>query len=142
MTYEQHRTTVERDVVTPPTHTGNRSVQSGQVVEQRDTTVYRPSGSTLAARVIVVVFGVIQALLLARIVLLALDAQRSNDLVAAILNASQLFVAPFEGMFSNDALTSGGSVLDIAAITALVALTILELVILAIVRIPRRSEAV
>jgi uncharacterized protein YggT (Ycf19 family) len=142
MTYEQHRTTIERDVVTPSTPTGDRSVQAGQVVEQRDTTVYRPSGSTLAARIIIVVFGVLQALLLARIVLLVLDAQRSNDLVAAILTASQPFVAPFEGMFSNDALTSGGSVLDIAAITALVALTLLELVILAIVRIPRRSETV
>jgi uncharacterized protein YggT (Ycf19 family) len=141
MTYEQHRTTIERDVVTPSTPTGDRSVQ-GQVVEQRDSTVYRPSGSTLAARIIIVVFGVLQALLLARIVLLVLDAQRSNDLVAAILTASQPFVAPFEGMFSNDALTSGGSVLDIAAITALVALTLLELVILAIVRIPRRSEAI
>lgn len=141
MTYEQHRTTIERDVAIP-TPSGDRVVETGQVVEQRDTSVYRPSGSTLAARVIVVVFGLIQALLLARIVLLLLDAQRSNDLVAAILNASQVFVAPFEGMFSTDALTSGGSVLDVAAITALVALTILELVILAIVRIPRRSEAV
>ena len=141
MTYEQHRTTIERDVVTP-TPIGDRSVEAAQVVEQRDTTVYRPSGSTLAARVIVVVFGVIQALLLARIVLLLLDAQRGNDLVATILNASQLFVAPFEGMFRTDALASGGSVLDVAAVTALVALTILELLILAIVRIPRRSEAV
>ena len=141
MTYEQHRTTIERDVVTP-TPSDDRVVDGGQVVQQRDTTGYRPSGSTLAARVVIVIFGVIQALLLARIVLLLLDAQRSNDLVAAILNASQLFVAPFEGMFSNDSLTSSGSILDIAAITALVALTLLELVILAIVRIPRRSEAV
>lgn len=140
MTYEQHRTTIEHDVVTP-TPSDDRVVD-GQVVHQRETTVYRPSGSTLAARVVIVIFGVIQALLLARIVLLLLDAQRGNDLVAAILNASQLFVAPFEGMFSNDSLTSSGSILDIAAITALVALTLLELVILAIVRIPRRSEAV
>jgi hypothetical protein len=142
MTYEQHRTTIERDVVAPRPVDDRTTVDAGQVVEQHDTTVYRPSGSTLAARVIVVVFGVIQALLLVRIVLLVLDAQRSNDLVAAILNASQIFVAPFEGMFNTDALTSGGSVLDIAAITALVALTLLELVILAIVRIPRRTEEI
>ncbi len=141
MTYEHQRLTVERDVA-EPARAGERGVHTDQVVEQLDTAVYRPSGSTLAARVVVVVFGVIQALLVVRIVLLALDARRGNDLVTAILNASQLFVAPFEGMFRTDALSAGGSVLDIAAITALVALTIVELVILAIVRIPRRSEDV
>ena len=141
MTYEQQRTTIERDVGEAVPR-GDRRGQTEQVVEQRDTTVYRPSGSTLAARVVVVVFGIIQALLLVRIVLLALDARRGNDLVTAILSASQPFVGPFEGMFRTDAMSAAGSVIDIAAITALVALTIVELVILAIVRIPRRSEAV
>lgn len=140
MTYEQHRTTIERDVTTPTPL--DRRVDTAQVVEERDTTVYRPSGSTLASRIVIVAFGIVQALLLVRIVLLLLDAQRENDLVATILTASQPFVAPFEGMFSTDALSAGGSVLDIAAVTALVALTIVEIVILAIVRIPRRTETV
>jgi len=152
MTYEQRRTTVERDVVEPapvdpvypaaPPPTPDPSAYAGRVVEQRDSTVYRPSGSTLAARVVVAVFGVVQALILARLVLLLLNAREGNDLVAAILGASQVFVAPFEGMFQVDALNAGGSVFDVAAITALIALTILELVILAILRIPQRSEAV
>ncbi len=141
MTYEQQRTTIERDVV-EPVRLDERRVQTEQVVEQRETTVYRPSASTIAARVIVVAFGIVQALLLVRIVLLALDARRGNDLVTAILNASQIFVTPFEGMFRTAALSASGPALDIAAITALVAVTIVELVILAIVRIPRRSEAV
>ena len=112
------------------------------MVEQHDTAVYRPSGSTLASRVVIVVFGLIQALLLLRIVLLLLDARRANDLVTAILGASQLVVAPFEGMFRTDALSAGGASLDVAAITALVAVTIIELMILAVLRIPRRTEAV
>jgi hypothetical protein len=141
MTYEQRRTTETNQPATTPSDPYYRGdPAAGQVVEQREQTAYRPSGSTLAARVVVVVFGIIQALLLLRIVLLVLDAQRSNDVVAWILNASQFFVAPFEGMFRTDALAAGGSVLDIAAITALVAVTIIELVILAIVRIPRRTE--
>jgi hypothetical protein len=143
MTYEQRRTTVEQETDRPATASSDPyrgDPAASQVVEQREQTAYRPSGSTLAARVVIVVFGIIQALLLIRIVLLALDAQRSNDVVAWILNASQVFVAPFEGMFRTNALASGGSVLDIAAITALIAVTIIELVILAIVRIPRRTE--
>jgi hypothetical protein len=146
MSFEQQRTTVERDVVQPapvdPVLAASPPAYSGRVVEQRDATVYRPSGSTVASRVVVAIFGIIQALILVRLVLLLLDAREGNDLVAAILGASQVFVAPFEGMFGVDALKAGGSVLDVAAITALVALTILELVILAILRIPRRSEAV
>ena len=141
MTYEQQRTTVERDVVDPE-YPGNRRGYSGRVVEQHDSTGYRPSGSTLASRVTILVFGIIQALLVVRILLLLLDARRGNDLVSIILSASQPFVAPFEGMFRVDALADGGSTLDVAAIAALVALTIVELVILAALRIPRRSESV
>ena len=144
MTYEERRTTVERDVVDPVDPAAPRDlygrVAPASVVEQREATTYTPSGSTLVARVVTVVFGIIQALILARIVLLALGAQHGNSLVAAILNASQIFVAPFEGVFRTDALSAGGSVLDIAAITALIAYTILELIILAVVRIPRRTE--
>jgi hypothetical protein len=146
MTYEERRTTVERSPVDPldptaPRDLYGRVVPPAQVVEQREASSYTPSGSTVAARVVTVVFGIIQALILVRIVLLGLGAQRSNDFVTAILNASQVFVAPFEGMFRTDALSSGGSVLDIAAITALIAITILELIVLAIVRIPRRTES-
>ena len=144
MTYDEHRTTVERDTGDPapvgdPYHRGPRSEQ---VVEQHDRTVYRPSGATLAARTVAAIFGIIQALIIIRIVLLLLDAQRGNGIVRGILDASQVFVAPFEGMFRTDALAAGGSILDIAAITALVFITVIELVILAIVRIPRRTEDV
>ena len=141
MTYEQQRTTVERDVVDPE-YPGDRHAYSGRVVEQHDSTGYRPSGSTLASRVTIVVFGIIQALLVVRILLLLLDARRGNDLVAAILGASQPLVAPFVGMFRVDAVADGGSALDVAAIAALVAVTIIELVVLAVLRIPRRSESV
>jgi hypothetical protein len=131
MSYEE-RVVTRRDETTHP---------SGEhmVVERRAATY--PSGSEMVSRVVIFLFGLIQALIIARIVLLLLDAREGNALVAFILDASQLFVAPFEGILRTNALTSGGSVLDIAAIAALIGWTILEMLILAGIRIFRREPA-
>ena len=94
-----------------------------------------------ARRVIVVVFGLIQMVIVARIVLILLDARQGNDLVAAILNVSQVFVAPFEGILQTDSLHAAGSTLDIAAILAFVGWTILELIVIWAVGIFRRTPA-
>ena len=89
-------------------------------------------------------FGILQALLILRIVLLLLVANPGNGLVDAIFAITQPFVDPFIGMFSLDRVTSGASVLDVAAIVALIAWTLVEALILAGLRIfqPRRAEAV
>jgi YGGT family len=100
-----------------------------------------PGSSELTRRVIVLVFGLIQLVIGARIVLLLLDAREANGLVSGILNASQLFVAPFEGILRTDALRSAGSVLDITAIVAFVGWTILEVVAIWAVGIFRREPA-
>src|SRR4029453_7714994 len=131
MTYEE-RVVTQRDDEVPPGPV-NRTV-----VDRRVTT--GPSGGEIASRVVVFLFGIVQALIIARIILLALDAREGNALVSFILNPSHLFVAPFEGILRTNALTAGGSVLDIAAIVALIGWTILELLILAAIRIsPRRA---
>jgi hypothetical protein len=114
-------------------------------VYDRDTVVQRrvtrtPSGGELARRVVVLLFGIVQVLIILRIVLLLLNAREGNDLVAAILNTSQIFVGPFEGMLNTNALHAGGSVLDVAAILALVGWTVLEAIILAAVGIFRRES--
>jgi hypothetical protein len=116
-------------------------------VYDRDTVVQRrvtrtPSGGELARRVVVLLFGIVQVLIILRIVLLLLNAREGNDLVAAILNTSQIFVGPFEGMLNTNALHAGGSVLDVAAILALVGWTVLEAIILAAVGIFRREPTV
>ena len=113
---------------------------SQEVVDS--TTVVSPSGGELGRRLVVLVFGIIQLLILIRIVLLLLDAREGNDLVRFILDASQVFVAPFIGIFNSDALKAGGSILDIAAIAALVGWTILEAIALWIVNLFRRETAV
>jgi hypothetical protein len=122
MTYERRVVTeTDADPAVVPGTTTN------QVVER---TAVSPSGGEMLRRVVVLIFGIIQAFIVLRIVLLLLNAREGNDLVLFILNTSQIFVAPFIGIFQRDALASGGSVLDIAAIAALIGWTILEWIII------------
>ena len=129
MTYEE-RTVVRDDVV------------DGDTAVSRRTVTARPSGSAVAQRVVILLFGIVQVLIVLRIVFLLMDAREGNDLVQFVPNASQIFVAPFEGMLNTNALAAGGSVLDIAAILALIGWTLLEALILAAVGVFRREPAV
>ena len=120
------------------------TVAAGQATVRTDTqrtTRTGPGAAEFARRVIIVVFGLIQLVIVARIVLILLDARQGNDLVAAILNVSQVFVAPFEGILQTDSLHAAGSTLDIAAILAFVGWTILELIVIWAVGIFRRTPA-
>lgn len=131
MTYERRVVTRRDDAVgyVPPTGTS-------EVVERSDVT---PSGGEMLRRIVVLIFGVIQSLIVLRILLLLLNARESNGVVQFILDASQPFVAPFIGIFNVDALHASGSILDIAAIAALVGWTILEAIVLWAVNIMRRE---
>jgi hypothetical protein len=129
---------VDRTVVTTePTAQGQETVRT----DSRHTTTTGPGGSEMARRIVVLLFGLIQVVIGARIVLLLLDAREANALVSAILSVSQVFVAPFEGILRTDSLHSAGSVLDVTAIVALVGWTVLELVVLWVVGIFRRDPA-
>ena len=129
------RTVVTNDPAAPAVV--DPAYATGEVVDR--TTVVTPSGGELVRRVVVLIFGIIQILIALRIVLLLLNAREGNELVSAILNASQVFVAPFVGIFNLDALHAGGSVLDIAAIAALVGWTVLEWIVLWAVNVFRRE---
>ena len=106
---------------------------------QRTTT--SPGSSEVIRRVIVFVFGLIQLVIGLRIVLLLLDARTGNALVSGILDVSKVLVGPFEGILNTNALTSGGSTLDVAAVVAFVGWTILELIVIWAVGIFRREPA-
>ncbi|MBI2762172.1 MAG: YggT family protein [Chloroflexi bacterium] len=95
----------------------------------------------MSRRIIVLIFGLVQVLIGLRFVLLLLDAREANGLVSGILNLSQVFVAPFDGILRTDALRSAGSTFDITAIVALIGWTILEMIILWAVGIFRREPA-
>ena len=100
-----------------------------------------PSGSEMARRIVVLLFGLIQIVIGLRIILLLLDARTGNALVSGILDVSRIFVAPFDGILNSDALSSGGATLDVPAVVAFVGWTILEMIVLWVVGIFRREPA-
>jgi len=128
-----------------------------EVVETRTTNPYTPAGTsrrvetveptapgpvTLASRIVTFAFGILQALLILRIILLLLVANPGNDIVSFILGVTDPFVEPFIGMFDLNRVTGDeGQVLDVAAIVALIGWTLLEAVILAGLRIFSRNAA-
>jgi hypothetical protein len=132
MTYEER---VVREEDPAPVYDRGSSV-----VERRVTRT--PSGGELAGRVVILLFGIVQVFIILRIILLLLNAREGNDLVAFILNTSQIFVAPFNGMLNVDNLKAGGSIFDVAALLALVGWTVLEALILAAVGVFRREQTV
>ena len=126
----------DRTVVTDePTATGQGTVRT----ENRRITSTGPGGAEQIRRVVVLLFGLIQVLIAARIVLLLLDAREANGLVSGVLNFSQLFVAPFDGILRTDALHAAGSILDITAVVAFVGWSIIELIVIWALGIFRRD---
>ncbi len=115
-------------------------VQQSVTTDTRQITRSGPGGSEMIRRIIVLLFGLIQIVIGLRIVLLLLDARTGNALVSGILDVSKIFVAPFEGILNTNALTSGGSTLDMAAVVAFVGWTILELIVIWVIGIFRRER--
>jgi hypothetical protein len=95
----------------------------------------------MTRRIIVLLFGLIQIVIGLRIVLLLLDARTGNALVSGILDVSKIFVAPFDGILNTNALSSGGSTLDVAAVVAFIGWSVLELIVIWAVGIFRREPA-
>ncbi len=132
--YDDDSTVVrDREVVreTPPRYADRRPAYLG------------PGPADYLSRIVKVVFGILQALLILRIVFLLLIANRDNSIVQTVLGVTDWLVQPFVGMFRfNDVRSSTGAVLDVAAIVALVAWTILEWIILAIINVFRPGTPV
>jgi hypothetical protein len=137
----EERATTAPPVVTPdpyaPVVPASAATSGRRVV--RSSAVFSPSAAEVTRRVIVFLFGLIQVVISLRILLLLLGAQQGNALVRAILDISQIFVAPFEGILRTDALKASGSILDVTAIVALVGWTVLELIVIWAVNVFRRE---
>jgi hypothetical protein len=117
-------------------------VVTGRTDRVYSETTVTPSGGEMTRRVVVLIFGIIQILIAARIVLLLLAANADNGLVSFIYQLSDLFVAPFSGIFNSDALKAGRSVFDIAAVAAFVGWTLLEAIIFWVVNLFRREPTI
>jgi hypothetical protein len=129
----------ERTVVTevPTAGAGQQTIRT----DSRRITRTGPGGTELAKRVAIFVFGLIQVVIAARFVLLLIDARKGNDIVSGIINVSQLFVAPFEGILHTKALDTTGSAFDITAIVAFIGWTLIELIVIWAIGIFRREPA-
>jgi hypothetical protein len=128
----------QRSVTTDAPITTETGALSNRTVTSRRLDV-RPSNNETTRRIIVLVAGLIQIVIGLRIVLLALDARTGNLLVSIITNLGGVLTAPFQGILRISAVASGGSVLDVAAIVALVGWTIVELIALWSLAIFRRE---
>ena len=128
----------QRSVTTDAPVTTDTGALSNRTVTSRRVDV-RPSNNETTRRIIVLVAGLIQIVIGLRIVLLALDARTGNLLVSIIINLGGVLTAPFQGILRISAVASGGSVLDVAAIVALVGWTIVELIALWSLAIFRRE---
>ena len=132
---------VERDT----TPAGSQvNVNTGSPGYARDVVVDTGPGPLYyVRRVVVLLFGILTALLLLRIVLLLLGANAGNGLVDFIYGVTEPFVAPFRGIFSFDQVTPNGTnVLDFGALVALVGWLLIEALILAILRIAEPARRV
>ncbi|CAN5757301.1 hypothetical protein BH24CHL5_BH24CHL5_00420 [soil metagenome] len=103
---------------------------------------YQPNPLATVERVIVFLFSLMQLLIGLRIVLLLVAARQGNDIVAAIYNVSEVFVAPFRGILRIDEVQAGATALDVGAIVALIGWVIIEVVVIALLRMFRPARAV
>jgi uncharacterized protein YggT (Ycf19 family) len=125
---------------TEETHTTYTDEPVHDDVHSHSTVSYAPSGAGMVERLIIWIFGIVQLLIILRIVLLLFAAREGNPIVSFVYSITDLLVAPFRGIFGINEIAAGATALDIAAIVALVGWTILELVILGLVRIFRPAH--
>jgi uncharacterized protein YggT (Ycf19 family) len=133
--YERQTTTT--DPATDPEYVPRR----GSVTTEREVAGPTPSAGDVVRRAVAIVFGILQALLILRIVLLLLVANRDNNIVQLVLSTTDPFVEPFRGMFQLDQVRAGESKLDVAAIVALIGWTLIEALVVALLSLgARRGE--
>jgi hypothetical protein len=128
---------VDQTVVTtgPTTPTGVSTVRTDSHHSARTG----PENAELTRRIVVLIFGLVELVIGARIVLLLLDARTTSGLVSGILSLSGPFVAPFQGILRINSVGTSGSVLDVAAVLALGGWAIVAMVAIWVLAVFRRE---
>ena len=128
---------VERSVPTPPAGSSNVNVSGGGYTPVATA----PGPLYYARRVISLLFGILAVLIAIRILLLLLVANQTNAIVDFVYGITEPFVAPFRGIFAFDHVApGGGSVLDVAALVALIGWLLIYLLLMAILRLGDRNR--
>jgi hypothetical protein len=111
---------------------GRRAVRQDYVEETAvDPYLVRQANFSKINNVVWTIIGLIEALLAIRVILKLIDANAGNGFVSFIYSLSGVFVAPFNGIVGEP--TSGGSVLEINTLLAMLVYLILGWVILKLV---------
>lgn len=122
----------------PPSYYQQQYYQPNPGARQPMRTSYAaPRALHGVAQVISLALGIVELLLLVRIVLLFFGANPSADFTSLIYGWSNPLVAPFQGVFPN-VMGSQGSVLDAAAILAMIVYAIAARVVEAVLRMLAR----
>ena len=138
---DYERTTVRESAADVDPVVTRGAYERDRVVTREASYRRGPTGGELLRRIVMLLFGILQALLILRIILLLLGANLGNDIVNLIVGITDPFVEPFRSMFSFTRAQAGQQILDIAAIVALIGWTLLEILILAILSLgARRGE--
>ena len=99
------------------------------------------SATSTISKIVAFLFGILQALLVLRIVLLLLVANQDNAIVSWVLSVTDPFVEPFRGVFNLDEIEGQrGAVLDVAAVVAIIAWSLIETLILSVLRLIGRRD--
>jgi hypothetical protein len=97
-----------------------------------------PSPLTLAERIIYLVMIILQTLLLFRFLLSLLGANRGNGFAEFVFTTSAPFVQPFMGLFGFET-AYGASRIEIETIIAALVYAVLTMIVIALLRLPRKS---
>jgi hypothetical protein len=95
---------------------GNQVENRSEVYE--DENLRRANIRAWIARIVYFVLGVIEVILLLRLIFRLLGANESSDFVMFLYNLSHIFVGPFNGIFNDQAL--GRSVFEISTLVAMI----------------------
>jgi uncharacterized protein YggT (Ycf19 family) len=133
---------VERPVANPAPGSSNVNVSGGGGGYDYAPVAAAPGPLYYARRVVSLLFGILAVLIAIRILLLLLVANQTNAIVDFVYGVTEPFVAPFRGIFNFDQVApGGGSVLDVAAVIALIGWLLIYLLIMAILGLADRDRA-
>lgn len=138
-----HSDDTQQHETPPPAHDPDAPVGRGsQVNVNAGQTTAGAGPMVLVRRVLGLLFGILVVLIGLRILLLLLGANEGNALVDGIYGITEIFVAPFRGVFAIDQVSpTGNSVLDVAAVVALVGWALVALLIMAILSLADRRTS-
>jgi uncharacterized protein YggT (Ycf19 family) len=110
-------------------------------VNEGGTASSSPGPLATVRRVVALLFGILIVVIALRFLLLALGANAGNPLVDFIYSVSEPFVDVFRGVFSFEHMSPvGRSVIDVAALVAIVGYALLAALIMAVLRLGDRER--